>query len=242
MNQDLDEARGECSKLKRDNIELRNHIITLEQLLCVKEDVHSQLISSNDRLSQKTEALDSLKAQLDGSAKVTEALENKNYELEKCLIYLKNVISEKDQYTNNLKCLILELKEKSQLYVPVNDDSIDRRVADFINSSNDPRSLTKLFLREGEGVYQFGSKRVFVKLENEKAFIRVGGGFLSLEDFIRQFAPLELEKMAQNDPQLVLAKNIAINKVIAGRSVTETDKSKISPLTYKNALNFSKDN
>jgi hypothetical protein len=37
-----------------------------------------------------------LRAQLDGSAKVAEALETKNYELEKCLIYLKNVTSEKD--------------------------------------------------------------------------------------------------------------------------------------------------
>jgi hypothetical protein len=96
-------------------------------------------------------------------------------------------------------------------------------------------------LREGDGVYQFGSKRVYVKLENEKVFIRVGGGFLSLDDFIRQFAPLELEKMAQNDPQLVLAKNIAVNRVIAGRSCNEKDTSKISPLTYKNALNFTKE-
>ena len=80
-----------------------------------------------------------MRAQVTGSAKVAEALENKNYELEKCLMYLKNVISEKDQYTNNLKKLILELKEKSQLYVPVGDDIIDRRVADFINASNDPR-------------------------------------------------------------------------------------------------------
>jgi hypothetical protein len=95
-------------------------------------------------------------------------------------------------------------------------------------------------LREGEGVYAFGSKRVFVKLENEKVYIRVGGGFLTLDEFIRQYAPIELEKMAQNEPSYVLAKNIAVNKIIAGRNSNEKEVSKIVPLTYKNALNISK--
>jgi hypothetical protein len=54
LQQDLDEHRSSCGKLKRDNIELRNHIITLEQLLCVKEEVHSQLMASNERLGEKT--------------------------------------------------------------------------------------------------------------------------------------------------------------------------------------------
>lgn len=39
----LNGFKTENAKLKRDNIELRNHIITLEQLLCVKEDVYAQL-------------------------------------------------------------------------------------------------------------------------------------------------------------------------------------------------------
>ena len=37
----LNEYKTDNSKLKKENIELRNHIITLEQLLCVKEDVYA---------------------------------------------------------------------------------------------------------------------------------------------------------------------------------------------------------
>ena len=152
------------------------------------------------------------------------------------------MVSEKDQHINNLKRLVLEMKDKSQVYIALREDYIDQKIADFINSTNDPRELTRLFLREGEGVYAFGSKRVYVKLENEKVYIRVGGGFLTLDEFIRQYAPIELEKMAQNEPSHVLAKNIAVNKIIAGRNTGEKEVSKVVPLTYKNALNISKQN
>jgi hypothetical protein len=64
------------------------------------------------------------------------------------------------------------LKDKSAVYVAVTDDYIDKRLAEFINSTNDPHRLTKLFIREREGVYQFGSKRVYVKMEGDKVFSR----------------------------------------------------------------------
>ena len=38
--------------------------------------------------------------------------------------------------------------------------------------------------------------------------VRVGGGFLHLEEFLRINVPIELEKMAQRDPINVLTKNI----------------------------------
>lgn len=46
-----------------------------------------------------------------------------------------------------------------------------------------------MFLRESEGVYQFGQRRVYVKIEKgEKIFVRVGGGFMYIEDFIYQYS------------------------------------------------------
>jgi len=41
------------------------------------------------------------------------------------------------------------------------------------------------FLRESEGVYQFGQKRVFIKIEKGNTIlVRVGGGYMNIEDFI----------------------------------------------------------
>lgn len=176
LEEHLNTSRSENNSLKKDNIELKNHIITLEQLLCVKEDVYSQLQNSNDRLNVRTDDCDKLKGQLEAATKVGEQQEEKIFELEKCLIYLKNVLQDKDEYQMNLKRLLIELKDKSQVYVPLQDE-IDLRLGEFINTSSDPKKLTRMFLREGQGVYTFGTKRVFVKMENGKIFIRVGGGF-----------------------------------------------------------------
>lgn len=69
--------------------------------------------------------------------------------------------------------MVIELKDKSAVYVAVSDDVIDRKIAEYINASNDPHRLTKLFLRERDGVYQFGSKRVYVKIEGDKVFSKL---------------------------------------------------------------------
>ena len=45
-----------------------------------------------------------------------------------------------------------------------------------------------LFLRESEGVYQFGARRVFIKIEKgNQILVRVGGGFMLIEEFIKQY-------------------------------------------------------
>jgi len=96
LERDLNRFKNDNHGLKKDNIELRNHIITLEQLLCVKEDVYAQLQDANNRLAARTNDCDKLRSQLDGASKIQESQNDKIYELEKCLIYLKNVAGEKE--------------------------------------------------------------------------------------------------------------------------------------------------
>jgi len=53
-----------------------------------------------------------------------------------------------------------------------------------------------MFLRESEGVYQFGQKRVYIKIEKgDRILVRVGGGFMSIEEFIKTYTQEEVEKI-----------------------------------------------
>ena len=85
--------------------------------------------------------------------------------------------------------------ELGYVYVPVKTDNIDCRLAEYINYSTNRPALKSLFTRESEGVYQFGSKRCNVKWEINKLMVRVGGGYLKIDEFVEQYLPIEMDKI-----------------------------------------------
>jgi hypothetical protein len=54
------------------------------------------------------------------------------------------------------------------VYIPFKNDPIDLKLAEYINNYPDTKRLKVMFLRESSGVYEFGSKKVAVKVENNK--------------------------------------------------------------------------
>lgn len=78
-----------------------------------------------------------------------------------------------------------------------------------------------MFMRESEGVYSFGSKRVAVKVEKDNIKIRVGGGYLSIDEFLDQYTPVELEKLERKDPLKRFSEKVAVQKTITGNAVRE---------------------
>ena len=99
-------------------------------------------------------------------------------------------------------------------------DVIDNKLAEFINNYPDRSKLKIMFMREAQGVYQFGSKRIAVKVEKDSIIIRVGGGYLSIDEFLDQYTPLELEKVDKKDPLNQFAEKLAVHKSIEGREVS----------------------
>ena len=62
-----------------------------------------------------------------------------------------------------MKRLILEMKETGACYIPYYSDPVDEALGEYINSLNDPERVKNLFIRESEGVYLFGTKKIFAK-------------------------------------------------------------------------------
>lgn len=59
----------------------------------------------------------------------------------------------------------------------------------------------------------FGTKRVYIRVENNKIVVRVGGGYLSIDEFIEQYTPSEIEKLARqagsSDPLKKISEKVA---------------------------------
>jgi hypothetical protein len=53
--------------------------------------------------------------------------------------------------------------------------------------------------RLGPGKYLFGTKNIMAKIINGKLVIRVGGGYMSADEFIEQYGKMEMMKMMRQE-------------------------------------------
>lgn len=136
-----------------------------------------------------------------------------------------NNLRECELEVETLKQYVIDLKSRIAVYIPVKGDEVDRKLAEYVNNYPDRQKLKIMFMRESEGVYEFGSKRVMVKVEKDKIRVRVGGGFLSIDEFLDQYTAPELEKIKSRDPLKRFTEKIAVQ-----RTLTEIEGKEISPV------------
>ena len=121
-----------------------------------------------------------------------------------------------------MKNYVMDLKQRIAVYIPVKNDPVDKRLAEFINNYPERQKLKIMFMRESEGVYQFGTKRVAVRVDKDRINIRVGGGYLSIDEFLDQYTPAELEKLERKDPLKKFSEKLAVQKTLAGKELRES--------------------
>ena len=54
---------------------------------------------------------------------------------------------------DTLRQYIIDLKSRIAVYIPVKNDQIDKKLAEYINNYPDRQKLKIMFMRESEGVY-----------------------------------------------------------------------------------------
>ena len=118
------------------------------------------------------------------SVKYMESLEKRMYDASISNLETLRALRDQELEISTLKSYIISLKAKVSIYLPVKADPIDVKIADYINNYPERSKLKIMFLRESSGVYTFGSKRINIKIESGKILIRVGGGYLSIDEFI----------------------------------------------------------
>ena len=143
------------------------------------------------------------------------SVQEKCYQSNKQSLDILENLKDAEDEIEVLKSYIVDLKGRIAVYIPVKGDPTDKKLAEYINNYPDRQKLKIMFLRESEGVYEFGSKRVMVKVERDKIQIKVGGGYLSIDEFLDQYTPAELEKLERRDPLKRFTERVAVQKVLA---------------------------
>lgn len=200
--------------------------------LAVKLDVEKQLATRNAHIKQIDEQKDDLSRELENASDYIVRLEDKFFEAKKTSLELLKSLKDTENEIDVLKQYIIDLKSRIAVYIPVKGDVVDKKIAEYINNYPDRQKLKIMFMRESEGVYQFGTKRIGVKVAKDKIEIRVGGGFLSIDEFLDQYTPGELEKLERKDPIKRTAERLAVQKTLVGKEQRES-----SPIASRMSYN-----
>jgi oligoribonuclease NrnB/cAMP/cGMP phosphodiesterase (DHH superfamily) len=125
-----------------------------------------------------------LQLELEKATEYIIMMEEKVYKSNKISLELLKQLKDAEIEISSLQQYIIDLKQRIAVYIPMKDDGVDRKLAEYINNYPDRSKLKIMFMRESDGVYQFGSKKVQVKVERDNIKIRVGGGYLSIDEFL----------------------------------------------------------
>ena len=135
------------------------------------------------------------------------AMEKESYDLKNIQLELIESLKEAEAQNDlaeekiqDLLRIIEELEQFQAVYIPKRLDPVDQSLANYINNYPEKKKLQIMFLRESEGVYQFGQRRVYVKVEKgNQILVRVGGGFMHIDDFIEQYTDSEVAKIERHN-------------------------------------------
>lgn len=121
-----------------------------------------------------------------------------------------------------------KLEKHQVIYIARRYDRIDENLSRFINRYPEREKMKIMFLRESEGVYQFGTKRVYMKIEQgNQILVRVGGGYMFIKEFIEQYTPGEIEKINRKDVVGKFQNKTLIQKVAHDQSIRSLETTPI---------------
>ena len=75
---------------------------------------------------------------------------------------------------------------------------------------------------------------------NVVLIVRVGGGYLSIDEFLDIYTPMELEKVERNDPVKKFSEKVAVQKTLSYNSPLRSPRSPISPVKASNFTDYVK--
>jgi len=202
-------------------LEMQQRIDALESMVAVKDDVSEQLSQANGLIEKMQGAKEKIQRELDMASDYLLEQEDKTHKANTTAMELLKQLKDAEGEIEGLKQYIIELKQRISVYIPVRDDPIDKKLAEYINNYPERSKLKIMFMRESEGVYQFGSKRVCVRVDKDKINIRVGGGYLSIDEFLDIYTPQELERLERRDPLKKFSEKVVVQKTCVGNEVRE---------------------
>ena len=209
-------------RLEAQRNELEQVIDSLNDKLEALKDVKAQLTGAQAVIAEITAEKDRLRQELNTAGDFMLDLEQKVHKANNTSLELLRQLKDAESEIDALKEYIIELKSRVAVYIPIKEDDVDKRLAEYINNYPDRSKLKIMFMRESEGIYLFGTRKIYVRVEQGKIIIRVGGGYLTIDEFLDIYTPVELERLERKDPLKKFSEKVAVQRNLVGREIRES--------------------
>jgi uncharacterized coiled-coil protein SlyX len=177
---------------------IRSQKVDLDKQISLQSSQITDLNRHITRLDADIERLQLDKEQLiDRLNELSNAVQTKIEEIEA----IESTLQDKDRIIDLMNKRIRDKQRvhKTPIFNVPKGDALDQMLTGYINAANCPVPLRKI----GGGQYWFGTKKIYAKILNGKLVIRVGGGFMIIEEFVATYADSELKRMQNmSDEQL----------------------------------------
>ena len=175
LKKEISSIQSTNTSLELALIERDEKIKRLQADLTESEDARRRLKLEVDEMTRKMIVMEE------------QLFESKSLQLELLdnIKLLENNLKYAEEKLRELISVNEQLERGQAIYIAKKNDRIDNLLAKELNNYPERDKLKIMFLRESEGVYQFGQKRVYIKIERGNTLmVRVGGGYLGIDNFI----------------------------------------------------------
>ena len=181
------------------------------------------ILKNAEQIATQKQEIEFLKKELEQRAKLSNDAKYASSARRDLLIQLREEIAEKNRVIDNLEDakgevddLDRQLKDKESVIkeleaqvrnkprgarAVVKDtvkvertsggDKVDEYLAEYLEQNDCPVPIQKI----SEGNYLFGTRKIFAKIMNGQLVVRVGGGYMGIDEFIESYGQSEYEKM-----------------------------------------------
>jgi len=203
--QKLEEALRNYGQLEFENDDLKLKLFEHEEIVLHNTSLKEKLKLATEENKKATEEMTKIRKNFFISGK--ELLEKNRLTIDQTKTIkdqeqqIKTLEESLNTAFEDIKRLHLNFEETKKIddtmeLPPVKkNDEVDVKLREIMIKTKVPIK----FIRIGEGLYIFGSKRVHVKILNSKLVIRIGGGYMYVEEFIRLYAHQELSKLRNRE-------------------------------------------
>ena len=153
----------------------------------------AQIAQDDQNIADRKKRIEELKLELEEAENELQEFHNDNAAKDEELAEMENSIqallddrAKQDAEDEERRNKVVVQPRKPTIrekYVPVKGDRVDELMAQYVNNFE----LDVPVQRLGDGNYMFGSRKIYAKIMNDKLVVRVGGGFMLIDEFLNTY-------------------------------------------------------